>query len=356
MPIVPLYGHEDLRARLARSEATEALPASMLFHGPRGIGKQRLALWLAQLLLCESEERPCGKCKSCKYTLDLTHPDLHWYFPRPRPKDPNPDLEDVRDDYRQAIGERAENAGLYPAPSGNEGIFVATIRAVVQEAVMSPAMGRHKVFVIGDAERMVSQEGADQAANAFLKLLEEPAANTHIILTSSEPGALLPTIRSRSVAVRVPPVQEAAVRAFLSDPQVSAALDSARTQTLNERVQLAGGSPGSLFGDDARGRAMTAARKLLEAAAAPQASARYAAAMSVGASGARGGFTDMLDSLIIILGERMRAALHDGNERRALAASRASEIVGKARLLASGNVNPQLLAANLLRDLSVSLK
>ena len=57
--------------------------------------------------------------------------------------------------------------------------------------------------MIGDAERMVAQEGSDQAANAFLKLLEEPPADTTLILTSSEPGALLPTIRSRSVSVRV---------------------------------------------------------------------------------------------------------------------------------------------------------
>lgn len=101
---------------------------------------------------------------------------------------------------------------------------------------------------------------------------------------------------------------------------------------------------------------MTAARKLLDAAAAPDASTRYAAAMAVGASGARAGFADMLDSLVIILGERMRAALHDGNESRALAVSRVADRVGKARLLANGNVNPQLLTASLLRDLSAALR
>jgi DNA polymerase III subunit delta' len=357
MPIVELYGHDDLRARLAHSAVSGTLPASLLLHGPRGVGKQRLALWLARMLLCDAEVRPCGKCKSCGYAMDLTHPDLHWYFPRPRLKDADPDLEDVRDDHRDAIRERVQNHGLYATPPGNEGIYVATIRALLQEAAISPAIGSRKVFIVGDAERMVSQEGADQAANAFLKLLEEPAPNTNIILTSSEPGALLPTIRSRAVAVRVPRLTEPAVRAFLSDPAVAAALDEAgTTKTINERVQLAAGAPGTLFGDDARGRAMTAARRLLDAAAAPKASTRYAAAMAVGASGARAGFSDMLDSLIIILGERMRAALHDGNQNTALAMSRAADSVGKARLLANGNVNPQLLAASLLRDLSSALR
>lgn len=357
MPLVDLYGHEELRTRLSRAAGAGSLPASLLLHGPRGTGKQRLALWLAQLLLCANPPGPCGKCRSCQYSRNLTHPDLHWYFPRPRLKDADPDLADVRDDYQDAIAERVSNGGLYAAPPGNEGIFVATVRAIVQEAVMSPAIGSRKVFVIGDAERMVSQEGADQAANAFLKMLEEPAHNTNIILTSSEPGALLPTIRSRTVAVRVAPLPEPAVRAFLSDPVVEEALDTAHgARSINERIQLASGAPGTLFGDDARGRAMAAARRLLDAAAAPQVSERHAAAMAVGASGARGSFTDVLDSLILILAERMRAALHDGNEQRALAVSRAADSVGRARLLAGGNVNPQLITSSLLRDLSVAIR
>ncbi|MEO8576720.1 MAG: hypothetical protein ABI556_08475 [Gemmatimonadales bacterium] len=357
MPLIELYGHEDLKARLAKSVRAGSLPASMLLHGPRGVGKQRLALWLAQLLLCDAEDRPCGRCRSCQYAKNLTHPDLHWYFPRPRPKDADPDLADVREDYDEAIAERVANGGLYAAPSGSEGIFVATTRALVQQAAISPAMGHRKVFIVGDAERMVSQEGADQAANAFLKLLEEPAENTNIILTSSEPGALLPTIRSRTVAVRVTEMQEPAVRAFFSDPVVSTALDSSvGARSINERIQLSGGAPGTLFGDDARGKAMAAARRLLDAAAAPHSSARHAAAIAMGASGARGGFTDVLDSLLIILGERMRAALHDGNENRAFAVSRASESVGRAKVLASGNVNPQLIMSSLLRDLATAVR
>src|SRR5438046_10175410 len=106
MPIVPLFGHTELRARLTDAVQRGTLPASLLLHGPRGVGKQRLALWLGQLLLCERENRPCGECRSCRYSRDLTHPDLHWYFPRPRLKDSDPELQDVRDDYCEAIVER----------------------------------------------------------------------------------------------------------------------------------------------------------------------------------------------------------------------------------------------------------
>ena len=357
MPLVPPYGHQALRERLARNARQGNLPASMLLHGPRGIGKQRLALWLGQLLLCQSDDAPCGKCRSCQYSLNLTHPDLHWYFPRPRLKDTDPSLEDVRDDYQDAIADRMSGNGLYAAPPGNEGIYIATVRAIVNQAAMSPALGRRKVFVIGDAERMGFQEGSEYAANAFLKLLEEPPDDTTVVITSSEPGALLPTIRSRTVAVRMSPLGDEDMRAFLADERVAETLDTrSGSRSINERIQLADGAPGSLFGDDARSKAMSAARKLLDAAASNHASARHAAALGVGAFGARGGFTDLLDSLVIILGERMRAALHDGNPDRALAVSRVADKVGEARILATGNVNPQLITASLLRDLSKALR
>ena len=355
MPLASLFGHKNLQERLTRSLRSGTLPASLLFHGPRGIGKQRLALWLAQALLCERENPPCGECKSCHYSLNLTHPDLHWYFPRPRLKDTDPSVEDVRDDYREAIADRMSNSGLYAAPPSNEGIYIATVRAIVHEAALAPAMGRRKVFVIGDAERMGFQEGSEYAANAFLKLLEEPPDNTTVIITSSEAGALLPTIRSRTVAVRMSPLSESEIKSFLSDETVAEALDST-TGSRTDRVQLANGAPGLLIGDDARGRAMSAARKLLDAATANQSSARYATALAAGTTGARGAFTDVLDSLVIILGERMRAALHDGNERRALAVSRVTEKVGEARILATSNVNPQLITANLLREIATAFR
>ena len=136
MSIVDLYGHERLRERIAGAISPDALPSSMLFHGPRGVGKQRLALWLGQALLCTgTAPRPCGACPQCRFSLALTHPDLQWVFPRPRLKDSDPSREDVRDDYAQAIAERTAKNGLYTPPSGSDGIFVATIRAVVRAAV-----------------------------------------------------------------------------------------------------------------------------------------------------------------------------------------------------------------------------
>ncbi|MBA3656448.1 MAG: hypothetical protein H0W69_03750, partial [Gemmatimonadaceae bacterium] len=168
MPLIPLFGHLTLQKTLRESLERGALPASILFHGPRGVGKQRLAHWLTQVLLCPSEKKPCGECQSCRYVLELRHPDVHWFFPRPRLKESDPDAEAIRDDIQEAIEERRSASGVYGPASGSEAIFVATVRALVQTASMKPALGARKVFIVGDAERMVAQEGADQAANAFL--------------------------------------------------------------------------------------------------------------------------------------------------------------------------------------------
>ena len=281
----------------------------------------------------------------------LQHPDVHWYFPRPRLKDSDPDLAAVRSDNVDGIMERLENDGLYEAPGGDQALFVATIRAVVQTATMSPAMAHRKVFVIGDADRMVAQEGSDQAANAFLKLLEEPPADTTIILTSSEPGALLPTIRSRVVTVRVPPLTDDDVRAFLADPAVASQLDTG-PRAAAELVQLAGGAPGKLIGQNTWQAALTQARRLLDAAASADRGTRLRVALGQGASGARGKFSDTLEALTVLLHERSRAAARKGAESEAVGSARAIEHVERAKELANGNVNPQLVTASLLRQLA----
>lgn len=353
MPLIPLFGHQTLRKTLRESVERGTLPASLLLHGPRGVGKQRLAHWLAQLLLCTGEQKPCGECQSCRNALELRHPDIHWFFPRPRLKESDPDAASIREDIQEAIEERQGTSGLYAPASGSEALFVATVRALVQTASMKPALGARKVFIVGDAERMVAQEGADMAANAFLKLLEEPPADTTIIITSSEPGALLPTVRSRVSPVRVTPISDSDVKAFLHEDAVRNFLEDKASD--EERVRLAAGAPGRLLAGDAPAKAMAAARKLYDAATAPSMATLYATSLAQGATSARGVFSDILESLVVILNEHVRDAVTKQNDLLALRASKAIESVARAQQQADGNVNPQLITAKLLRDLRATL-
>src|SRR5205085_11773594 len=178
--------------------------------------------------------------------------------------------------------------------SGSEGIYVATVRYLVQQAAISPAIGRRKVFIVGDAERMVPQEGSDMAANAFLKLLEEPPADTTVILTSSEPGALLPTIRSRVIAVRVAPLPDRVVREFVSDPLVKTRLrnDSSKS-TSEEMVHAAAGAPGRVLAGALLRDAAAQEQRLLDAATSTNRAAGYRVAFGQGAARARGRLTDV---------------------------------------------------------------
>jgi DNA polymerase-3 subunit delta' len=221
---------------------------------------------------------------------------------------------------------------------------------------MSPALGSKKIFIVGDAERMVPQEGADMAANAFLKLLEEPPADTTIVLTSSEPGALLPTIRSRVVAVRIPPLADASVRAFVEDPVVKKHLDEHSKTSTAERARIAAGAPGRLLSRSEDARATVSARKIIDAAVGTRASVRYATALAQGSTAARGAFSDTLAAVIELLGERVRDAMHRRDDKSAAAASRAVDAVLRAQTVAANNVSPQVITARLIRDLEETLR
>ena len=357
MPIAPLYGHDELRARLLPRIVAGTLPQSLLLHGPAGVGKQRLGLWIAQALICVSDAPPCGVCRECRYALDLTHPDLTWVFPRPRPKESDSDPEDIAEDLADARKERVEDHGLYVPLSGNVGIYVATVRYLVRQASRTPALARRKVFVLGDIDTMAQQEGAEIAANAFLKLLEEPPADTWVISTSSAAGSLLPTVRSRVVGVRVPRLDDDAMRAFMADPAVSEHLKKAGLPASErDRLLLAQGAPGALLSSSVQRSAVDEAQRFIVAATSGNRAELMKLAFVQGHSGARAGYSDTLDALTIALYERMKSGTEKDDVAVASSSSRAIEVVEEAKRLADANVSPLLISARLLTDLSVILK
>ena len=349
MPIPPLYGHEGIRNRLVGAIASGRLPQALLFEGPRGVGKQRLALWLAQALVCQGgEAHPgqgdgCGTCQQCKLVLTLSHPDVHWFVPlepAKRSADPDKQLELVA----EALGEemaarRAEPH--YGPPSGLASHGIAAVRLLLRRLVLKPVLGRRKVFLIGDAERLVAQAGAEAAANALLKALEEPPADTVFVLTAAAPEALLPTVLSRVVRVRVARLADSIVSAF-----VQRELGLTDQREVAQRVALADGCIGRVLADGERGAGAAAAAERFLAAVAGGPVSRYAFALAQPPFQARGGFTELLDGLL----ERLRDQTRSGGDVGKLVPAIAQVL--DARGLAQGNVNPQLAAAALAGDLA----
>src|SRR2546422_384190 len=253
MPIPPLYGHEGIRNRLAGAIASGRLPQSLLLEGPRGVGKQRLALWLAQALVCEDRGKGkgegCGACQHCKLVLSLSHPDVHWFVPVELSKkgaDADKQVELVAEALGDELAARRERP-LYEPPSGLASHNIASVRLLLRRLALTPALARRKVFILGDAERLVPQTGADAAANALLKALEEPPADTVFVLTATEPEALLPTILSRVVRVRVARLPDSIVAVFA---QRELGLKSQRD--VAQRVAAAEGRLGRLLATEDR--------------------------------------------------------------------------------------------------------
>jgi len=335
----PVYGHASLLDRLGASLASGRFPQATLFVGPAGVGKQRLALWVAQGLLCEEGPgAPCGNCQGCRQVLSLSHPDLHWFVPLSglRATEPDKQVEEVKELLGEALAARRENP-LWSEPDGMARHPLASVRWLQKLISLRPFQGERRAIVLGRAERLVVQDANPEAANAMLKVLEEPPAGTYLMLTARDPHALLPTIRSRLVPLRVSGVGDEAVRRFLErefDPPLSA-------EELERRVVLAEGSIGRAIW--AHGTSDAAARAAAEFLAAVKAGPdRWAiAALRQAPWGARGEFAEMLDALLLRLREGLvqRSGQDVSSLWRLIEAIRQVEEV---RAAAQGNVNPQL--------------
>lgn len=195
-----LVGHEWAVASLARDIESDRLRHAYLIAGPDSIGKRTLAHAFARALLCErsaGDGRPCppgDECRACRLALHGNHPDL---------------------------------AAVAPAVSGRvirtEKINIDRIRELIKLLALKPSQAARRIALITNFET-----AGDEAANAFLKTLEEPPGDAVVILTADSLEALLPTIVSRCEVIALRPLPTAVVRRALVE----------RWQLPGERAEL----------------------------------------------------------------------------------------------------------------------
>jgi DNA polymerase III subunit delta' len=260
-----------------------------------------------------------------------------------------------------AVMEERRQQPLYQQTDGMASHGIASVRLLQRRASLTSVEGGRRIFIIGEADRLVSQEASQEAANALLKLLEEPPAGSLFILTTTDAGRLLPTIRSRAALVRLRGLPDSSIREFLA-ATVRPALDPAE---LDRRIAAAEGSIGrALAAGDASRKAQQTADRLLHAVM-TGVGPTFEEALKQPPWSARGDFTAMLDALAETLSEAARGALGHtprrpvpqalqgyGHPDRLL---KAIEHVEVARDAAWGNVNPQILLAVLGDELADAL-
>jgi hypothetical protein len=289
----------------------------------------------------------------------LGHADVHWIVPIPRPKaaDPGKQVDEAAEAIAAVIEERRTRP-LYVPADGMANHNMATVRLIQRRAALTAVEGGRRIFILGEADRLVAQEASPEAANAMLKLLEEPPPGMFFVLTTTDLSRLLPTVQSRAVRLRLERLSDTEVREFLRQ-QLRPALAEA---ALEDRVALAAGSIGAaLMEGDERSQARRAAAQLLEAVLAGP-GPRLESALRQAPWSARGEFTAMLDALAETLGDAARVTLgHAALRPVPPALARRTDAgplldamrhVADAREAAAGNVNPQLLLAVLGEELA----
>ncbi len=207
----------DARVKLQNALNEKRFPQAVLIEGERGIGKKALAIELSKTLCCtDAENAPCGKCLSCKLASDPGNVKS-WVVPletaEANAKSASESGENSKahtvEDYKAAyISEIFKNPYSVSIFSSIAQISVEQIRNMT--AQFSRASSGVRTVIIAEADRM-----NESAANALLKTLEEVPQNTYFILTSSLPGKLLETIRSRCLSLRLPPMLSEEVEAVV---------------------------------------------------------------------------------------------------------------------------------------------
>lgn len=176
----PLVGNPTVKTLLEQMVVRKSLPPVLLFYGPAGVGKTLFAKVLAERLT---------------QTTKKEAPDIHILTPEGK---------------------------TYHHP-------VETIREMIGEVSLPPFEATCKVFIIEDADRMLAA-----SSNALLKVLEEPAPDTYIILTSSDESKLLPTIVSRCCKMQFFPIPEEEIGQFLIEHLQLSQDDSKKMAVLSE--------------------------------------------------------------------------------------------------------------------------
>jgi DNA polymerase-3 subunit delta' len=200
-----LVGNKRAKEVLLRMLAQGRVPGALLFAGEESVGKKLFAVELAKALNCLTPRgvEACDKCSAC---LRI-------------PKFSPPPSADDKERGRHIAWSAHQDVGLIRPERAV--ITVEQAREVERESNYRPREGRARLFIVEQAERL-----NDASSNALLKTLEEVAPTSHLVLVTSRPASLLPTIRSRCQTIRFAPLAAAEIEEHLKRQKLRAGEDA----------------------------------------------------------------------------------------------------------------------------------
>lgn len=185
-----LAGHEQIIPPLLRAIREGRAAHAYLISGPAQTGKGTLAKLMAAAMLCDAPDAPCGRCHTCSRVERGVHPDVEALAP----------------------GGVCDESEHDHAKDNSRDVRICQVRRVDRLLSLTPFEGRARVVIIDPAGALNAQ-----AADAFLKTLEEPLGNTLIALVATDPSSLSETIRSRCRQVALHTLPLAAIERHLSE-------------------------------------------------------------------------------------------------------------------------------------------
>lgn len=202
-----VVGQEPAKTQLVRAFENDRLAHAYLLIGDEGVGTEELALEAAKYFLCTSrntaDHEPCQACSNCRRITSFQHPDVHYYFPALK-STPETELRELLETKSEQLYARVKIEGGTIHIGDPENPERNSVRGLMREVAMRSVENNIKIFILSCAEEMNAE-----SANALLKVLEEPPSGTLYFLTSSQPGHLLTTIKSRCQTIRLHSVAEA---------------------------------------------------------------------------------------------------------------------------------------------------
>ncbi|MDR0574782.1 MAG: DNA polymerase III subunit delta [Tannerella sp.] len=211
-----VIGQDELKKQLTETVRKGLVPHARLFCGEEGTGAFQLALAYARYLNCtdRSDHDSCGKCPSCIKYNEWAHPDLHFVFPMVSNKSAKKEVcDDYLSEWREFLKKQVTQHSYFNidtwlrlAQMGVENkqaiIYAAESDKIIHKMNLRIYEAAYRILFVWAPDRM-----NDACANKLLKIIEEPPANTSILMVTDRPDRVLGTIASRSQLVQVRPIQ-----------------------------------------------------------------------------------------------------------------------------------------------------